>query len=65
MIPVFTANKRWSVIRYFGCFIVLSLTVCTVRYVCLFCGDQIFVDFVSFLCMIIYKVLYTDIMFKA
>ena len=34
------------------CF-VLSVTVCTVRYVCLFHGDQIFVDFVSFLSTII------------
>ena len=41
------------------CFIVLSVTVCTVGYVCLFCGDQIFVYFVSFLSMIIYEVLYT------
>ena len=41
------------------CFIVLSVTVCTVGYICLFCGDQIFVDFVSFLSMIIYEILYT------
>ena len=41
-------------------FIMLSVTVCTVGYVCLFCGDQIFVDFVSFLSMIIYEVLYTS-----
>ena len=42
------------------CFIVLSVTVCTVRYVCSFLRDQIFVDFVSFkfLSMIIYEVLY-------
>ena len=26
-------------------FIVLSVTVCTVGYVCSFCRDQIFVDF--------------------
>ena len=32
------------------CFIVLSVTVCTVGYVCLFRGGQIFfVDFVKFL----------------
>ena len=37
------------------CFIVLSVTVCTVEYVCLFREDQIFVDFVSFLSMIIMK----------
>ena len=41
------------------CFTVLSVTVCTVGYICLFCGDQIFVDFVSFLSMIIYEILYT------
>ena len=40
------------------CFIVLSVTVCTVGYVCLFSGDQIFVYFVNFLSMIIYEVLY-------
>ena len=58
MIPVFTANKRWPSISYV-CYIVLSVTVCTVGYVCLFCGDQIFMCFVSFLSMIIYEVLYT------
>ena len=40
-------------------FIVLSLTVCTVEYVCLFCEDQISMYFISFLSMIIYEVLYT------
>ena len=35
------------------CFIVLAVTVCTVGYVCSFCGDQIFMDYVSFLSMII------------
>ena len=45
------------------CFIVLSVTVCTVAsigYVFSFLRDQIFVDFVSFkfLSMIIYEVLY-------
>ena len=39
------------------CFIVLSVKVCTVGYICLFSGDQIFVDFVSFLSMIIYEIL--------
>ena len=58
MIPVFTANKRASY-KVCLCFIVLSVTVCTVGHVCLFCGDQIFVHFVSFLSMIIYEVLYT------
>ena len=41
------------------CFILLSVIVCTVGYVCIFCGDQVFVYFVSFLSMIIYEVLYT------
>ena len=37
-------------------FIVLSITVCTVGYVfCLFCGDQIFMSFISFLSMIFMK----------
>ena len=45
-------------------FIVLSVTVCTVGYVCSFRGDQIFVDFASFLSMIIYEALYTYMMFK-
>ena len=30
-----------------SCFIVLSVTICTIGYVCLFCGDQIFVYFVG------------------
>ena len=33
------------------CFVVLLVTVCTVRYVCSFRRDQIFMDFVSFLSM--------------
>ena len=40
------------------CVTVLSVTICTVGYVCLFHKDQIFMDFVSFLSMIIYEVLY-------
>ena len=39
--------------------IVLSITVFTVGYVCLIRRVQIFVDFVSFLFMIIYKVFYS------
>ena len=38
-------------------FIVLSVTVCTVGYVCLFCGDQIFMYLVSFLSVISYEVI--------
>ena len=38
---------------------VLSVIVCTVGYVCLLRRVQIFVDFVSFLSMIIYEVLYS------
>ena len=41
------------------CVIVLSVTVGTVGYVCLLCRDQLFVDFVSFLSMIIYEILYS------
>ena len=37
----------------------MSVTVCTVGNICLFRGDQIFVDFVNFLSMITYEVLYT------
>ena len=33
------------------CFIVLSVTVYTVGYICLFRRDPIFIDFVSFLSM--------------
>ena len=39
--------------------IVWSVTVYIAGYVCLLCRDQIFMDFVSFLSMIIYEVLYT------
>ena len=38
------------------CFVVLSITVCTVGYIFVqFVADQMFVDFVSFLSMIIYE----------
>ena len=40
--------------------IVLSVTVCTVGYVCLLRRVQIFVDFVTFLSMIIYEVVYSN-----
>ena len=43
------------------CFIVLSVTVCTVGYACIFCGDQNFVYFVSFLSMIICEVHILDV----
>ena len=46
-------------------YLVLSIIVCTIGYVCIFCGDQVFVYFVTFLSMIIYEVLYTYMMFKA
>ena len=36
-----------------------AIIVCTVGYVIIFCGDQVFVYFVSFLSMITYEVLYT------
>ena len=53
MYPLFTDKRRTS---YKVClfFVVLSVTVSTVAYVCPFHGSQIFVDFVSFLSMIIY-----------
>ena len=51
--------RRMASYKVCLCFIVLWVTVCTVGYVCLFHGEQIFVDFVSFLSMIIYEVLYT------
>ena len=41
------------------CFIVLSVTVYIVEYICLFREDQIFMHFVSFLSMVIYEALYT------
>ena len=50
---------RLASYKVYLCFIVLSVTVCTVGYICVFRGDQIVVDFVSFLSMIIYEVLYT------
>ena len=45
--------KRVTSYKVCLCFVVLSVTVCTVGYVCSFNGGQIFVDFVSFLSMII------------
>ena len=39
--------------------IVLSVTVNTVGYVCLLRRVQIFMDFVTFLSMILYEVLYS------
>ena len=52
--------RRLASYKVHLCFIVLSVTVCTVGYVCSFLKDQIFVDFVSFkvLSMIIYEVSY-------
>ena len=65
MIPVLTADKALDSYTVCLCFIVLSVTVYTVGYVCLFCGDQISVYFVIFLSMIIYEVLAIYMMFKA
>ena len=57
--------RRLAIYKVRLCFIVLSVTVCTVGYVCLFCRDQIFVNFVSFLYMIIYgSFIYIIMMFK-
>ena len=52
-------NLRLASYKVCLCFIVLSVTVCTVGYVCLFRRDQIFMDFVIFLSMITYEVSYT------
>ena len=38
------------------------IAVCTVGYVCSFHGDQIFVDFISFLSMIIMKFYMHDVL---
>ena len=59
MFIYYSLIKRLACYKLCLCFIVLLVTVCTVGYVCSFCGDQIFMDFVSFLSMIIYKILYT------
>ena len=60
MITLSTATKPGQ-FKVCLCFIVLSVTVCTVGYICLFCGDQIFVDSVSFLSMIIYEFYIHDV----
>ena len=54
-------SLRLASFKVYLCVIVLSVTICTVEYVCLSRRHQIFVYFVSFLCMIIYEVLYTYI----
>ena len=51
-------SLRLASFKVFLCVIVLSVTLCTIEYVCLLHRDQIFVDYVSFLSMIIYVVLY-------
>ena len=52
MYLLFTAKKAGSY-KVCLCFIMLSGIVCTVGYVCSFHGNQILVDFVTFLSMII------------
>ena len=49
--------RRLATYKVHLCFIVLSVTVCIVGYVCSFLRDQLFVAFVSFkfLSAIIYK----------
>ena len=60
MYPFFTAKKAGQIQGMFVFYCVVSNNLyCTIGYVCSFCGDQSFVDFVSFLSMIIYEVLYT------
>ena len=51
-------SLRLASFKIYLCVIVLSVTVCTVGYICLFYRDQIFVDIVSFLSMIIYEIIY-------
>ena len=60
MFIYYSILSRLATYKEFLYFIVLSVTVSTVGYVCLFHGDQILVDFnfVSFLRMIMYEVLY-------
>ena len=52
----YSLKRRLASYKVCLCFIVLSVTVCTVGYVCSFRKDYIFMDIVSFLSMIIYKV---------
>ena len=47
-------KRLWLIINT-----VLLIIVCTVGYISIFFGDQVFVYFVSFVSMIIYEVLYT------
>ena len=56
MFIYYSLIKRLATYKVFLCFAMLSVTVCTVGYVCSFRVDQIFVHFVSFL---VYQLLYT------
>ena len=61
MFIYYSLIRRLASYKVCLCFIVSSVTVCTVGYVCSFCGHQIFMDFVSFLSMIIYEVYIHDV----
>ena len=50
--------RRLASYKVYLCFIVLSVIVHIVGYFCSFREDRIFVDFISFLSIIIYEVLY-------
>ena len=57
-IKMYIHLRRLASYKVCLCYIVLSVTVCTVGYICLFCEDQIFMDFVSLLSMIIFMKFY-------
>ena len=59
MIPVFTADKHWTVKGMFVFYRIVSNSLYCRVCLFLFYGDQIFVYFVSFLSMIIYEILHT------
>ena len=58
MFIYYSLLRRLASYKVCLCFIVWSVTVCTVWYVGSFCRDQ---DFVSFLSMIIYEVYIHDV----
>ena len=58
VLTISTATELEQLQGTFAFYCVVSNS-CTVGYISLFCGDQIFMDFFSFLSLIIYEVLYT------
>ena len=61
MFIYYSLLRRLASYKVCLCFIVLSVSVCTVGYVCSFRGDQIFMDFVTFLSMITFMKFYIQI----